>query len=135
MKQAPRIFVVEDEEMIRDSIVEFLGEQGYDAVGAADGREALDKLDASSPRPCLILLDLMMPVMDGRSFRERQLQIPKLAEIPVVVFSAYQDVAKTAVALNAAGHLHKPLKLPDLLRTVQRHCATPSPAHPDPSPI
>jgi len=123
LKQAPRIFVVEDEEMIRDSIVEFLGEQGYDAVGAADGREALDKLDVSSPRPCLILLDLMMPVMDGRSFRERQLQIPKLAQIPVVVFSAYQDVAKTAVALNAAGHLHKPLKLPDLLRTVQRHCA------------
>jgi len=108
--------------MIRESIVEFLGEQGYDAVGAVDGRDALDKLDSSSPRPCLILLDLMMPVMDGQSFRQRQLEIPDLAKIPVVVFSAYQDVAKTAVAMNAAGHLPKPLKLPDLLRTVQRHC-------------
>jgi CheY-like chemotaxis protein len=122
LKATHRIFVIEDEEMIRDSIVEFLGEQGYDAIGAADGRDALDKLDGSSPRPCLILLDLMMPVMDGQSFRQRQLQIPDLAQIPVVVFSAYQDVAKTAVAMNAAGHLHKPLKLPDLLRTVQRHC-------------
>jgi CheY-like chemotaxis protein len=122
LKATHRIFVIEDEEMIRDSIVEFLGEQGYDAVGAVDGRDALDKLDGSIPRPCLILLDLMMPVMDGQSFRQRQLQIPDLAQIPVVVFSAYQDVAKTAVAMNAAGHLHKPLKLPDLLRTVQRHC-------------
>ena len=116
--------------MIRDSIVEFLSEQGYDAVGAADGREALDKLDHSEPRPCLILLDLMMPVMDGRSFRERQLQIPELAQIPVVLFSAYQDVAKTAIALNAVGHLAKPLKLPDLLRTVRRHCDGPAAATP-----
>jgi len=122
-----RIFVVEDEEMIRDSIVEFLGEQGYDVVGAADGRDALNKLDVSNPRPCLILLDLMMPVMDGRSFREQQLQIPALAEIPIVVFSAYQDVAKTAVALNAVGHLAKPLRLPDLLRTVERHCRNGTP--------
>ena len=122
-----RIFVVEDEEMIRESIVEFLGDQGYDAVGAADGQEALDMLDGADPRPCLILLDLMMPVMDGRAFREHQLQIPELAQIPVVVFSAYQDVAKTAVALNAVGHLAKPLRLPDLLRTVERHCRNGTP--------
>src|SRR5690348_4685219 len=127
---AHRIFVVEDEEMIRESIVEFLGEQGYDAVGAADGQEALDKLDGAHPRPCLILLDLMMPVMDGRSFREHQLQIPELAQIPVVVFSAYQDVAKTAIDLHAVGHLAKPLRLPDLLRTVRRHCHNGAPARP-----
>jgi CheY-like chemotaxis protein len=117
-----RIFVVEDEEMIRDSIVEFLDEQGYDAVGAADGRDALDKLAAAAPRPCLILLDLMMPVMDGRAFREQQLKTPELAEIPIIVFSAYRDVARTAADLNAAGHLEKPLRLTDLLETVRRHC-------------
>jgi CheY-like chemotaxis protein len=122
METAHQIFVVDDEEMIRDSIVEFLDDQGYQAVGAADGREALDKLNASDSRPCLILLDLMMPVMDGRSFREKQLQTPGLAEIPVVVFSAYRDLAKTASDLNAAGHLAKPLKLADLLRTVRQHC-------------
>jgi CheY-like chemotaxis protein len=118
-----RIFVVDDEDMIRDSIVEFLDENGYDAVGAAHGRDALDKLAASRPRPCLILLDLMMPVMDGRSFREEQLQTPELASIPVVLFSAYRDVAKTAGELNAAGHLAKPLNLTMLLQTVQRHCS------------
>ena len=109
--------------MIRESIIEFLGDNGYDAVGAADGREALDKLEASpDATPCLILLDLMMPVRDGRSFREQQLQNPGLATIPIIVFSAYRDVAKTAGELNAAGHLAKPLKLPDLLRTVQQYC-------------
>jgi CheY-like chemotaxis protein len=122
MTAAHRIFIVEDEEMIRDSIIEFLDEQGYDAIGAVDGQDALDKLHRAEPRPCLILLDLMMPVMDGRSFREHQLQNPALAQIPVVVFSAYQDVARTASDMNAAGHLAKPLKLPDLLRTIQQYC-------------
>ena len=123
-----RIFVVDDEEMIRDSVVEFLDENGYDAVGAAHGRDALDKLTASGPRPCLILLDLMMPVMDGRSFREEQLQTPELASIPVVLFSAYRDVAKTADELHAAGHLAKPLNLTTLLQTVRRHCSNGAPA-------
>ncbi len=109
--------------MIRDSIVEFLDESGYQAVGASDGRDALDKLAAATPRPCLILLDLMMPIMDGRSFREQQLQTPALASIPIIVFSAYRDVAKTAIDLKAAGHLEKPLNLNDLLRAVRRHCA------------
>jgi CheY-like chemotaxis protein len=122
-----RIFVVDDEDMIRDSVVEFLDENGYEAVGAADGRDALDKLTASGPPPCLILLDLMMPVMDGRSFRELQLQTPELAAIPVVLFSAYQDVAKTAGELNAAGHLAKPLNLTALLQTVQRYCSKSAP--------
>ena len=127
-----RILVVDDEEMIRDSIVEFLDENGYQGVGAADGQEALDKLAAAgAPLPCLILLDLMMPIMDGRSFREHQLQTPELAAIPVVVFSAYRDVAKTAGELNAAGHLPKPVKLSELLRTVQEHCTNSgSPAAP-----
>jgi CheY-like chemotaxis protein len=122
-----RIFIVEDEDMIRDSLVEFLDEQGYEAVGAAHGRDALDKLAASGPRPCLILLDLMMPVMDGRSFREQQLQTPELASIPVVIVSAYRDVAETAGELNAAGHLAKPLNLTTLLQTVQRHCSNGAP--------
>ena len=66
----------------------------------------------------------MMPIMDGRSFRERQLQTPELASIPVIVFSAYRDVAKTATELNAAGHLPKPLKLTDLLRAVRSTAPT-----------
>ena len=118
-----RVFVVEDEEMIRESIVEFLDENGYTAVGASDGRDALEKLGASPDGPpCLILLDLMMPVMDGRTFRERQLQSPQLAAIPVIVFSAYRDVATAATEMKAVGHLEKPLRLPDLLRKVRQYC-------------
>ena len=110
--------------MIRDSLVEFLDENGYQGVGASDGRDALDKLAAAGPRPCLILLDLMMPVMDGRSFREHQLQAPALASIPIIVFSAYRDVAKTARDLNAAGHLEKPINLTVLLRSIRQHCSS-----------
>jgi CheY-like chemotaxis protein len=119
-----RVFVVDDEEMIRESIVEFLDDNGYQAVGASDGRDALQKLGAASDgRPCLILLDLMMPGMDGRAFREHQLQSPELAAIPVIVFSAHRDVATAATEMNAAGHLEKPLRLPELLRKVRQYCA------------
>jgi CheY-like chemotaxis protein len=117
-----RILIVDDEPMIRDSLVEFLEDHGYEAVGAANGREALSELGAGARLPSLILLDLMMPFMDGRSFREEQLADPALSEIPVIVFSAYQDVAATAGELHAVAHLKKPLRLPDLLRLVQEHC-------------
>jgi len=72
----------------------------------------------------------MMPVMDGRAFREEQLQTPELAAIPVVLFSAYRDVAKTAGELNAAGHLAKPLNLTTLLQTVRRYCSNGAPTPP-----
>jgi CheY-like chemotaxis protein len=123
---ARRILVVEDEESIREAVVEFLDDSGYQATGAGNGRAALDRLTGDSePPPCLILLDLMMPVMDGRSFREQQLQIPTLAAIPVIVFSAHRDVAQTAAEMRAAAHLLKPVKLTELLRTVQKHCSAP----------
>jgi CheY-like chemotaxis protein len=120
--ESHRILVIDDEEMIRESLVEFLDEHGYEAVPAVDGRDALKKLADSSPRPCLILLDLMMPVMDGRSFREQQLQDPDLSAIPVIVLSAYRDVARNATELNVAGYLEKPLKLQTLLQLVRQHC-------------
>ena len=59
----------------------------------------------------MILLDLMMPIMDGPTFRERQLSDPELAAIPVIVLSAYRGVAKRAAELNVEDHLDKPLKL------------------------
>src|SRR3954451_19256185 len=109
--------------MIRESIVEFLDENGYAAVGASDGRDALDKLGASSDGPpCLILLDLMMPGMDGRAFRDHQLQSPELAAIPVIVFSAYRNVAAAGSEMKAAAPLEKPVRPPELLRAVRQYC-------------
>ena len=116
-----RVLVVEDDPTIREVLVEVLGEHGYDAIGASNGREALDTLAASSDRPCVILLDLMMPVMDGRSFREQQLQSPDLSDIPVIVISAHLDHT-VANDLNAAAYLRKPVKLAEVLRSVRTYC-------------
>jgi CheY-like chemotaxis protein len=115
-----RIFVVEDEEMIRDSIVEFLAEQGYDVVGAADGRDALDKLDDSDPPPCLILLDLMMPVMDGAEFRRLQLADPALAAIPVILITAagLEPIQRS----DYSEVLRKPLKVDRVLAVIAEYC-------------
>ncbi|MEO5766913.1 MAG: response regulator [Polyangia bacterium] len=121
----PRVLVVEDDETIRDTVVEFLDEEGYAAVGAIHGRDALAQLAALNPLPRLILLDLMMPVMDGRSFREQQLKEPALATIPVIVLSALVDSSEQAGQMNVAGHLKKPFSLADLLALVREHCGAP----------
>jgi CheY-like chemotaxis protein len=122
MMRAHPILVVEDDELIRDSLVEYLDEQGYQAVGAVDGVDALDKLRRGNPLPCVIVLDLMMPNMDGRAFRQEQLRDAALASIPVIVLSAYRDVAKNAADLAVEHYLAKPLKLAALLALVQKHC-------------
>jgi CheY-like chemotaxis protein len=119
---AQYILVVDDDRDIRDSLVELLTEHGYPAVGASNGAEALAQLETRAPPPALILLDLMMPVMDGREFRERQLENPAWAAIPVIAISAYNDVERQARAL-AVDYLRKPLAMRSLLDAVDRHCA------------
>jgi CheY-like chemotaxis protein len=116
------VLVVEDEEMIRDSLVEYLSEKGFDATGAIDGRDALEQLQAASVLPCVIVLDLMMPVMDGRAFRARQLADARLANIPVIIVSAYQGAKRNRLELNVPDCLDKPLRLRDLLVLVDKYC-------------
>ena len=117
-----QVLVVEDDFDIRESLMDFLEDHGYQPVGAIHGREALQKLGGADLRPCLIILDLMMPVMDGRMFREQQLQQPGLSEIPVLIISASKDAEWTARELHTAGHLPKPVNLKALLRVVRDHC-------------
>jgi CheY-like chemotaxis protein len=81
------VLVVEDEAPARAGMEQLLRRAGYDAVGAANGQDALDLL-RSGIRAKVILLDLMMPVMDGWAFRREQLRDPQLAHIPVIVLSA-----------------------------------------------
>src|SRR4051812_17571750 len=83
------VLVVEDEADLRALIVGLLEGDGYAAVGASNGEEALDVLRTTPRRPCLILLDLMMPRMDGWAFRAAQRRDPALASIPVVVVTGY----------------------------------------------
>jgi CheY-like chemotaxis protein len=116
---APRVLVVDDEDTIRDSLVEILQENKYEATGATDGSDALRKLRAAQRPFHLILLDLTMPVMDGRAFRAEQRRDPALASIPVVVLSAFRDVAVKAADLEAAFYMSKPPDVPTLLELLR----------------
>jgi CheY-like chemotaxis protein len=115
------ILLVEDNADTRDSMALVLEYEGYKVVGAANGQEALNHLEGN-PHACLILLDLMMPVLDGWEFRARQRQDPALAAIPVVVLSAYGSGDQKTAAMEAAGYLQKPVEIEDLLDVVKRYC-------------
>ncbi len=119
------VLVVDDDPDIREAMIEILEENGHAATGAANGNEALAQLRASSVHPCLILLDLMMPVMDGPTFREEQLRDPNLSPIPVIVISAFRDVEETAAKMQVAAHVKKPVSLRDLVDLVERFCPSP----------
>jgi CheY-like chemotaxis protein len=116
-----RLLLVEDDDDIRTDLAELLAEEGYQVAAAANGAEALAQLRAD-PRPCLILLDLMMPVMSGWDFRAAQLRDPELAGIPVVLLSGANDLAEHARTLSAAGFLRKPVGLASVVAAAARHC-------------
>jgi CheY-like chemotaxis protein len=122
METGKDILIVEDDAATRDALALILGIEGYCVATAGDGREALDFLRRHSP-PCLILLDLMMPVLDGWTFRREQLADPALARIPVVILSAVDTPQEEAASLNAAGYIHKPVETAPLLATVRLFAA------------
>lgn len=114
------VLVVDDDDDVRATVIETLEDEGYRALGASHGWEALEKLRSGGSLPSLILLDLMMPVMDGKTFRLRQLEDPTLAQVPVVVMTADTRIRPKADELDAAGYLKKPLELSELLALCQR---------------
>lgn len=117
------VFIVEDDPDLCSVQSDILESEGYTVEIALNGSEALEHLRSTSRRPCLILLDLMMPVMNGWQFRSEQLRDPALAGIPVVITSADTNIHDKAASIHAAGYLQKPLRLEDLLDTVGRFCA------------
>ncbi len=110
------VLVVEDDADIRCGVRDLLEDEGYQVRTAANGREALDSL-AQTSRPCVILLDLMMPVMDGHQFLDQLRLQSEWAEIPVVVVSA----VVTAFP-GVAGFIKKPFDPEVLLRAVKKYC-------------
>ena len=116
----PHILVVEDDGDVRQAIGDVLRGDGYDVREAADGQEALDALHEGF-RPCLIVLDLMMPRMNGYQFRERQMSDPKLEAIPVLVVSAAANDGELQ-RLGVKNHLRKPFDLEDLIHAVEQAC-------------
>jgi two-component system, OmpR family, response regulator CpxR len=116
------ILLVEDDADTRAMIRHILERRGYPVMEARHGAEALEQL-RSIPEPCLILLDLMMPVMNGEELLAALREKDVLATIPVVVVSAYDTRAKHLA--GTAGHVKKPMDLASLLAFVRRHCGEP----------
>jgi CheY-like chemotaxis protein len=115
----PTVLLVEDNDDVREMMSVALQLSGVTVLAAANGREALDLLDAS-PVPCLVLLDLMMPVMDGWELRAALNAHPAYAAIPVVVVSAMTE--DTAAKLGAAAYLPKPVDIDRMVDIVCEHC-------------
>jgi CheY-like chemotaxis protein len=116
----PSILIVDDDPDIREALLDVLSDHGYRAQALSNGREALDYL-RSGARPRLILLDLMMPQMDGLQFRHEQLRDPELCELPVLLISADTDIGASARALGITHSMRKPLDLDALLEVVVEH--------------
>jgi two-component system, chemotaxis family, chemotaxis protein CheY len=121
------VLVVEDDDDLRDVVLQTLRRAGIGAAGARDGQEALEYLEKNPP-PQLILLDLMMPRMSGWEFRRRQLADGRCADVPVVVMTATNTLDEAAI--HADDILRKPLSFGTLLATVKRYvlARTPPPS-------
>lgn len=114
------VLIIEDDEDLRQSMRDVLEIQGYQAYCVSDGKEAIDRLNALEVLPCVILLDMMMPGMNGWQFLDYQRNTSKYSSIPVIVCSALSATAKT---LKPAAIVPKPVELKKLLQTVQSFCA------------
>jgi CheY-like chemotaxis protein len=113
-----RILVVDDDDTIREAITETLQDEGYSVESAADGREALEKVKTTPPDA--VVLDLMMPVMDGWTFLEHFRRDKVCGDAPILLTSAVRRLEEAASELHVQACLAKPFDLDELLATVER---------------
>ena len=121
MSGAPRpwVLVVDDDEDIRDTIQSLLQLRGFAVETAADGLAGLERM-RSGPPPAVVILDFMMPRMNGEEFRAAQLREPALAAVPVVLLTGAGETA--GAARLAVERIPKPIDLQLLFDTVARFC-------------
>lgn len=112
------VLVVDDQEAIRATLRTALDDEGFTVETAANGKEALDILERW--KPCVILLDLMMPVMDGWTFREEQRRTG--STVPVVLLSAAGRLDEHERSLGAAATITKPFDIDRVISTIERVC-------------
>ncbi len=112
------VFVVDDDEWIHELLTMALEDDGYRVVTARDGREALERL--ADQRPDVIVLDWMMPTMNGPAFAEELQRRGLRLAIPVIVLTADGNARRKAEQIGAEGYLRKPFDLPSLLEQVAR---------------
>ena len=122
MASSNRILLVEDDEGNREALKELLEVEGYTVSTAAHGAEALALLRKGDDPPGLILLDMMMPVMNGSEFRQAQKDDPALRDIPVVLMSAGARLHDEATALGVAAVIGKPPNVDAMLAALARLC-------------
>lgn len=120
MDKAHSVLLVEDDDFIRQEVSEALQDEGYKVSTAAHGKEALALL-AEGQKPSVVLLDLMMPVMNGWEFLKAFKKEDSYAGIPVVILSAFADRA-TIIGGDAISVLRKPINLDALLDVLSEHC-------------
>jgi CheY-like chemotaxis protein len=123
---AGNVLIVEDDPDTREMLSTLLSIEGFHAVGAEDGLEALHLLRTVKHRapdvPCLVLLDLKMPRLSGNEFRRAQLGDPTVANVPVAVLSGAVDIEQSAQALGAVASVTKPIDVEQLMNIVRRYC-------------
>lgn len=112
------VLVVEDDNDIREVIIEILEAEGYQTLSASNGKEALELLEQTA-KPCLVLLDMMMPIMNGRQFLDEVMKNSKLAPLPVLIVSAIADKTNTK---GSIGYLKKPIDINVVLEVVGQYC-------------
>jgi CheY-like chemotaxis protein len=121
MKSTRIVMVVDDDDDVRETYAIILEDEGCTVYTASNGRKALDAL-ATRPHPCLIFLDLMMPVMDGREFMAALKADASIAAIPVVVLSATRvDPA----SIGAVHGIFMPISVEAILEAVEQYCGPP----------
>jgi CheY-like chemotaxis protein len=116
------VLVVEDDPALREVYAEVLGTEGYPVRLAANGHEALTLLSTHGDLPCVVLLDLRMPVMDGWELVTRLRESDAWRELPIVVVAAHYKVADEARRIGAVAWLQKPVRVDRLLATVRALC-------------
>lgn len=118
---SPAVMIVEDDFDIREAVRDVLTDEGFSVCEASNGHEALALLQTI--RPKLILLDLNMPIMNGSQFLRMQQRTPSIATIPTVIMSAVDRLQEQLGELRPTDTLAKPLKGPELLSMVRKHCS------------
>jgi CheY-like chemotaxis protein len=114
------ILVVDDDPSIRRSTSRLLTAHGFSVMQAENGQRALDALKQMSSFPCLVVLDMAMPVMDGRGFLKERAQDPLLRDIPVVVVSGSPQSGEPLEGISA--YLCKPLNVDRFVNLIHQHC-------------
>lgn len=114
-----KILIVEDDLDIAKNLLDLLTSEGYEVDHASNGKMALDKM-RNGEKPELILLDLMMPMMDGFQFRNEQESDPQLATIPVIIMTADGHIESKKLLIGAKASVRKPIDIDKLLVTLEK---------------